>query len=130
MYLLGYCLCVCLAFHRSGRITFVVWPKTIAFDKCIEINYINLALSREQTEQGGHQIIMSFRGFFFAVISIFIFFLLSLQYELLFCIEDKCDPAISVVETLMQKYPMIDSKLFIGEYSSLSTILSTHSLIQ
>lgn len=39
------------------------------------------------------------------------------QYELLFCIEDKCDPAISVVETLMQKYPMIDSKLFIGEYS-------------
>lgn len=42
------------------------------------------------------------------------YFFLILQYELLFCIEDKFDPAIKVVETLMQKYPTIDSKLFIG----------------
>lgn len=41
----------------------------------------------------------------------------NLQYELLFCVEDKLDPAVGVVESLMQKYPKIDSKLFIGKYA-------------
>lgn len=39
-----------------------------------------------------------------------------MQYEILFCIEDKFDPAIGVVEALMHKYPEIDSKLFIGRW--------------
>lgn len=36
------------------------------------------------------------------------------QYELLFCIEDKDDPAVEIVNSLMEKYPTIDSHLFIG----------------
>lgn len=38
----------------------------------------------------------------------------SLQYELLFCIEDKDDPAIAIVNTLMEKYPLVDAHLFLG----------------
>lgn len=37
-----------------------------------------------------------------------------LQYELLFCIEDKNDPAIAIVNTLMEKYPLVDAHLFLG----------------
>ena len=37
-----------------------------------------------------------------------------LQYELLFCIEDKCDPAITIVQNLRVKYPKIESHLFLG----------------
>ncbi len=36
------------------------------------------------------------------------------QYEILFCVQDKNDPAISVVEKLMDKYPDVDSRLFQG----------------
>lgn len=36
------------------------------------------------------------------------------SYELLFCIEDKDDPAVAVVENLMSKYPNVDAHLFIG----------------
>lgn len=39
-----------------------------------------------------------------------------LQYELLFCIENKNDPAIPIVEGLMKKYPNVDAQLFIGKY--------------
>lgn len=47
--------------------------------------------------------------------AIFFFFSLNyLQYELLFCIENKSDPAIKVVEQLMKEYPTIDARLFIG----------------
>ncbi|XP_037949622.1 ceramide glucosyltransferase-like [Teleopsis dalmanni] len=35
-------------------------------------------------------------------------------YELLFCIEDKDDPATIVVQGLMSKYPKVDASLFIG----------------
>lgn len=35
-------------------------------------------------------------------------------YELLFCIEDKEDPAVTVVHNLMEKYPNIQAHLFIG----------------
>lgn len=37
-----------------------------------------------------------------------------LQYELLFCIEDKDDPAIAIVNSLMEKYPLVDAHLFLG----------------
>ncbi|XP_034104125.1 ceramide glucosyltransferase [Drosophila albomicans] len=35
-------------------------------------------------------------------------------YELLFCVEDKHDPAIKLVEQLLDKYPQIDAQLFVG----------------
>lgn len=35
-------------------------------------------------------------------------------YELLFCVEDKHDPAIKLVEQLLEKYPQIDAQLFVG----------------
>ncbi|XP_037045557.1 ceramide glucosyltransferase isoform X2 [Bradysia coprophila] len=35
-------------------------------------------------------------------------------YELLFCIEDKDDPAIAIVNSLMEKYPLVDAHLFLG----------------
>lgn len=35
-------------------------------------------------------------------------------YELLFCIEDKSDPAIKIVEQLCEKYPQIDAQIFLG----------------
>ncbi|KAH8299388.1 hypothetical protein KR044_000890 [Drosophila immigrans] len=35
-------------------------------------------------------------------------------YELLFCVEDKHDPAIKLVEQLLDKYPLIDAQLFVG----------------
>ncbi|KAJ6218000.1 hypothetical protein RDWZM_009157 [Blomia tropicalis] len=36
------------------------------------------------------------------------------QFELLFCIEDKTDPAIDVVNRLIDRYPKVDAKLFVG----------------
>ncbi|XP_063707336.1 ceramide glucosyltransferase isoform X2 [Culicoides brevitarsis] len=35
-------------------------------------------------------------------------------YELLFCIEDRNDPAIMIVKHLMEKYPTVDAQLFLG----------------
>lgn len=37
-----------------------------------------------------------------------------LQYEILFCIEDETDPAINVVNTLIEKYPKVAAHVFIG----------------
>lgn len=39
------------------------------------------------------------------------------KYEILFCIEDEADPAIMLVRRLMEKYPNIDTDLFIGSSS-------------
>ena len=39
----------------------------------------------------------------------------SLQYELIFCIEEDMDPAVMVVRSLLEKYPKVDAKLFIGK---------------
>uniref|UniRef100_A0A336LLW1 ceramide glucosyltransferase n=1 Tax=Culicoides sonorensis TaxID=179676 RepID=A0A336LLW1_CULSO len=36
------------------------------------------------------------------------------KYELLFCIEDKNDPAIMIVKHFMEKYPNVDAQLFLG----------------
>lgn len=36
------------------------------------------------------------------------------KFELLFCIEDETDPCITLVRTLMEKYPAVDAKLFLG----------------
>lgn len=35
-------------------------------------------------------------------------------YELLFCIEDKEDPAVAIVQQLMEKYPKFDAHLYLG----------------
>lgn len=35
-------------------------------------------------------------------------------FELLFCVQDNTDPAISVVKHLLEKYPSVDAKLFSG----------------
>lgn len=37
-----------------------------------------------------------------------------MQYEILFCVEDDTDPAIMLVNSLMEKYPKVDAKLFVG----------------
>lgn len=36
-----------------------------------------------------------------------------LQYELLFCIENNDDPAIMIVRGLLEKYPKVDAHLFV-----------------
>lgn len=36
------------------------------------------------------------------------------KYELLFCIENESDPAVMIVKKLLDKYPEVDSSLFIG----------------
>lgn len=38
------------------------------------------------------------------------------QYELLFSVPDDNDPAILVVKSLIESYPKVDAKLFIGEF--------------
>lgn len=35
-------------------------------------------------------------------------------YELLFCVEDKSDPAVKLVESLIAKYPSVEARLFLG----------------
>jgi hypothetical protein len=41
-------------------------------------------------------------------------FTYSLQFELLFCVEDDSDSAIMIVNSLMEKYPKVNAQLFIG----------------
>lgn len=36
------------------------------------------------------------------------------KYELLFCIQDKSDPSITLVNELMEKYPNVDARVFLG----------------
>jgi ceramide glucosyltransferase len=36
------------------------------------------------------------------------------SFELLFCIEEEIDPAIMVVQSLLNKYPKVDAKMYIG----------------
>ncbi|XP_059469789.1 ceramide glucosyltransferase [Neocloeon triangulifer] len=36
------------------------------------------------------------------------------KYELLICIEDESDPAIMIAKSLIEKYPTVDARLFIG----------------
>lgn len=36
-------------------------------------------------------------------------------YELLFCVQDNVDPVISLVQSLIEKYPLVDAKLFCGK---------------
>lgn len=42
-------------------------------------------------------------------------FFFSFQFELLFCLQDESDPALMVVKALMEKYPKVDAKIFIGK---------------
>ena len=39
---------------------------------------------------------------------------LSLQYEILFCIQSTTDPSLKVVEDLRQQYPHIDVTVLTG----------------
>ena len=45
------------------------------------------------------------------------------QYELLFCVEDKSDPAVMVVMQLMDEYPTVSSRLFTGQFDALLFLL-------
>ena len=36
------------------------------------------------------------------------------QYELLFCIHDDKDASLMVVKRLIEKYPCVDAKIFLG----------------
>ena len=36
------------------------------------------------------------------------------KFEILFCVQDTTDPVITVVNSLIEKYPNIDAKLFSG----------------
>ncbi|XP_022092848.1 ceramide glucosyltransferase-like [Acanthaster planci] len=36
------------------------------------------------------------------------------RFELLFCVQEENDPARKVVESLMERYPHVDAKLFVG----------------
>lgn len=36
------------------------------------------------------------------------------KYEILFCIQEKNDPAVKVVKSLISKYPLVDARLFCG----------------
>jgi ceramide glucosyltransferase len=36
------------------------------------------------------------------------------KFELLFCIENKEDPAVEIAQQLINKYPKIDAKIFVG----------------
>lgn len=42
------------------------------------------------------------------------------QFELLFCVPDDQDPAITLVQRLQEKYPNVDTKLFIGKSHSVT----------
>lgn len=35
-------------------------------------------------------------------------------YEILFCVEDKADPALALVHKLLDKYPKVDARVFVG----------------
>ena len=37
------------------------------------------------------------------------------QFELLFSVESESDPAILLVKSLIESYPKVDAKLFIGK---------------
>jgi len=43
---------------------------------------------------------------------VFVYF----QYEILFSVHDEQDPAIMIVQKLIERYPKVDAKLFIGEF--------------
>lgn len=47
--------------------------------------------------------------------SFYVFFLF--QFEILFCVQEESDPAIMIVQKLMELYPKVDAKLFIGNYT-------------
>jgi ceramide glucosyltransferase len=40
------------------------------------------------------------------------------KYELLFCVQNKEDPAINLVKGLIGKYPFVDARLFFGTLKS------------
>ena len=44
---------------------------------------------------------------------VFVYF----QYEVLFSVHDEHDPAIMVVQKLIERYPKVDAKLFIGKHN-------------
>ena len=41
------------------------------------------------------------------------------QYELLFCIQDEMDASRMIVQSLIDKYPNIDAKMFLGKKDKL-----------
>lgn len=52
--------------------------------------------------------------------------LFSLQFELLFCIQEESDPSIMLVKRLMEKYPKVDARIFIGKLRGLTSFIFLH----
>lgn len=41
------------------------------------------------------------------------------KFEILFCIAEETDQALTVVEELIQKYPQVDAKVIVGKSAAL-----------
>ncbi|KAM7533865.1 hypothetical protein Aperf_G00000117685 [Anoplocephala perfoliata] len=50
------------------------------------------------------------------------------NFEILFCVEDPCDPAIQLVESLLRKYPNVDARLIIGGKGNITNPLVNNFL--
>ncbi|KAM7534736.1 hypothetical protein Aperf_G00000118553 [Anoplocephala perfoliata] len=50
------------------------------------------------------------------------------NFEILFCVEDPCDPAIQLVESLLRKYPNVDARLIIGRNGNITNPLVNNFL--
>lgn len=46
--------------------------------------------------------------------SVIVFCIYYLQYEVLICVVDRNDPAAMVANRLLEMYPLVDARLFLG----------------
>ena len=51
------------------------------------------------------------------------------QFEMLFCVEEPTDPAVMVVNSLLEKYPKVDATLFIGKSIGLHRYLANRLIL-
>ncbi|VDP32400.1 unnamed protein product [Schistosoma mattheei] len=40
------------------------------------------------------------------------------RFELLFCVQNENDPVISLLQSLCEQYPHVNSRLFIGKFKT------------
>lgn len=52
------------------------------------------------------------------------------KYEILFCVENVCDPSVMVVQGLMSKYPTVDARLFVGNAKNIGINPKINNLAQ
>ena len=71
-------------------------------------------------------LICSFLFLFF--FPFFFFFFFGKQFELLLCVQEEGDPCLKIVEPLMEKYPQVDARLFIGECTCCLNIIFVRTI--